>query len=117
MVPDWTAISDEKTVDLGSIKNGGLVVECNDMFFGPKDNLIMPGRGKNMGDGWETKRKREPGHDWVIIELGTPGVIDQVDGVLYFGTSTEGTPLIDWDGQIGYICTEMNQIMEKITKS
>ena len=52
----------------------------------------------------------------MIGQVRLSGVIDQVDGVLYFGSSTEGTPLIDWDGQIGYICTEMNQIMEKITK-
>ena len=39
----------------------------------------MPGRAKNMGDGWETKRKRAlPGHDWVILKLGHPGIVQKI---------------------------------------
>ncbi|MDB4935832.1 MAG: Allantoicase, partial [Labilithrix sp.] len=45
-------------VDLAAAEHGALVVACNDMFFGSRHNLIMPGRGVNMGDGWETKRSR-----------------------------------------------------------
>ncbi|CAM4646881.1 unnamed protein product, partial [Lepidochelys kempii] len=26
-------------------------------------------------DGWETRRKRVPGHDWYIIHLGVPGIV------------------------------------------
>lgn len=32
-----------------------------------------------MGDGWETKRRREPGNEWIIIELGVPGRIDEFE--------------------------------------
>ncbi len=72
---DWSRFKKKSILDLVAIENGGKVLTCNDMFFGPKDNLIMPGRGVNMGDGWETKRKRGPGFDWVILELGHKGII------------------------------------------
>jgi allantoicase len=49
------------------------------MFFGHRHNLIMPGRAANMSDGWETKRRRGPGHDWSIIKLGRPGQIHRVE--------------------------------------
>lgn len=65
-------------VDLASLLNGGKVIVCNDMFFGSKDNLISPGRSLNMGDGWETKRKRVPGHDWVILKLASAGKIRKI---------------------------------------
>jgi allantoicase len=54
-------------------------VACSDMFFGSQHNLIMPGRAANMSDGWETRRRRGPGHDWVVIQLGTSGTIRRVE--------------------------------------
>jgi allantoicase len=48
------------------------------MFFGSRHNLIMPGRGVNMGDGWETKRSRRPGPDWVVARLATEGTIERI---------------------------------------
>lgn len=65
-------------VDFASVRNGGKVLACNDSFFSSKDNLIMPGRGVNMGDGWETRRRREPGNDWLILELGAPARLEEV---------------------------------------
>jgi allantoicase len=66
-------------VDLAAAVNGGKAIACNDMFFSAMGNLIMPGRGMNMGDGWETKRNRTPGNrDWVILKLAHPGVINRV---------------------------------------
>lgn len=59
-------------VDFASVKNGGVAIDYSDQHFGSADNLLLPGRGHDMSDGWETKRSREPGHvDWVIIKLGT----------------------------------------------
>ena len=52
---------------------------CSDMFFGSRHNLIMPGDATHMGDGWETRRRRGPGHDWTIIRLGAAGTIRRVD--------------------------------------
>lgn len=75
-------------IDLVSQSVGGRVLEFNDEFFAEADNLIKPAdpvwkedeytdRGKWM-DGWETRRRREPGHDWCVLELGVPGRIRQV---------------------------------------
>jgi allantoicase len=80
VVPDWDRL--KRTggdIDLAAIENGGLVLSCSDMFFGHRHNLIMPGRAANMSDGWETKRRRGPGHDWVIIKLGARGQIHRVE--------------------------------------
>ena len=76
VVPDWRRIvAMGAAVDLAAVENGGVVIACNDMFFGSRHNLIMPGRSVNMGDGWETRRKRRDGHDWTIVQLGRPGTI------------------------------------------
>ena len=66
-------------VDLASAEHGGFVVVCSDMFFGHRQNLIMPGRSTHMGDGWETKRRRDAGHDWTIVRLAARGVIERVE--------------------------------------
>ena len=66
-------------VDLAAAEHGGLVLVCSDMFFGHRHNLIMPGRSTHMGDGWETRRRRGPGHDWSIIRLAARGVIHRVE--------------------------------------
>jgi allantoicase len=60
-------------VDLAAVRNGGLALACSDAFFGPMNNLLLPGRAENMGDGWETRRRRGPGHDWIVIQLGARG--------------------------------------------
>lgn len=80
VVPDWKRILAMGTaVDLAAVENGGVVVAANDMFFGSRHNLIMPGRSVNMGDGWETRRKRREGHDWTIVQLGRPGAIKSLE--------------------------------------
>ncbi|KAJ7680563.1 galactose-binding domain-like protein [Mycena polygramma] len=66
--------------DLAHVFAGGRVEFTSDQHFGVGSNLILPGRGKDMGDGWETKRSREKGHkDWAIIKLGAPGTLEQVE--------------------------------------
>jgi allantoicase len=80
VAPDWQKLKRiGGHIDLAAVENGGLVLSCSDMFFGHRHNLIMPGRATNMSDGWETKRRRGPGHDWVIIKLGAPGHIHHVE--------------------------------------
>jgi allantoicase len=77
---DWTQVGRAgRAVDLASILNGGLVLGASDMHFGARDNMIMPGRAPNMGDGWETRRRRGPGFDWAIVRLGTTGRISRVE--------------------------------------
>lgn len=51
----------------------------NNQHFGLASNMLMPGRGVNMGDGWETRRRREPGNDWCVVALGQPGVIEKIE--------------------------------------
>lgn len=75
---DWSALLPGEMVDLAASTNGGRALACSDMFFSPMNNLIAPGRGVNMGDGWETKRRRGPGHDWLIVKLASPGHIQRV---------------------------------------
>jgi len=77
--PDWDLINKDQIIDLVAVANGGRVISCNDMFFSSMDNLIMPNRGANMGDGWETKRRREPGHDWAILKLGAAGIVKNIE--------------------------------------
>lgn len=67
------------SVDLAAAEHGGLVLACNDMFFGSRHNLVMPGRSLNMGDGWETKRSRRQGPDWVVVRLAAEGSLDRVE--------------------------------------
>jgi len=69
----------DAVIDLAHVANGGLAVAFSDQHFGRASNLLLPGRGMDMGDGWETKRSREPGHtDWVVVKLGALGFIEKV---------------------------------------
>jgi allantoicase len=76
-VPDFKHVS-RGEIDLVAVENGGSVVTSSDQFFGVPRNLLLPDRARNMGDGWETRRRRGPGHDWVILKLGMPGVIRRI---------------------------------------
>jgi allantoicase len=77
---DWPGIGrSRRAIDVASITNGGLVIGASDMYFGAKDNMIMPGRATNMGDGWETRRRRGPGYDWAIVRLGTTATVSKVE--------------------------------------
>jgi allantoicase len=85
---DWVPVARSgRVVDLASIRNGGLVLAASDVHFGAKDNLIMPGRAANMGDGWETRRRRGPDPDawtglmadWAIVRFGSAGVVHRIE--------------------------------------
>lgn len=75
---DWSRVDQSRDVDLAAALNGGLALATSDEHFGRKGNLLNPGRALNMGDGWETARRRTPGFDWVIIALGHPGRIRRI---------------------------------------
>jgi allantoicase len=66
-------------IDLAAVESGGRVVASSDQFFSEPLNLLMPRRGKDMSDGWETRRRRGPGHDWVIVKLGVPGSARRIE--------------------------------------
>lgn len=75
---DWSKVGASEEVDLGCIFNGAKSLAWSDAHYGHPDKMLGPGRGINMGDGWETKRRRGPGHDWAVIRLGHPGTIKRV---------------------------------------
>lgn len=79
VIPDWAKKPKKTLVDLLAVENGGLPLLSSDQYYSHPQNLTMPGRAKNMGDGWETKRRRGPGHDWVILKLGAPGTIRRIE--------------------------------------
>lgn len=78
VVPDPHKLTGDAT-DLVAALNGGATIAQSDMFFGRSQNLLKPGRGENMGDGWETKRRRGPGHDWVVLRFAAEAVIQEVE--------------------------------------
>jgi allantoicase len=78
--PTWTKFTLQGgEADLAALENGGWVPACSDMFYGHRQNLILPGRSRFMRDGWETRRRRGPGHDWTIVRLGAPGTIHRIE--------------------------------------
>ena len=69
----------DQMLDVLALEHGGRVVAYSDAHFGHPRNLINPGRGINMGDGWETKRRRAPGFDWCILALGASARIEKIE--------------------------------------
>lgn len=107
-VPVWPVGLDEE-VELSAAVMGGVVTRCSDQHFGRAGNLLLPGRGVDMGDGWETKRsrgRREGVGDWVIVRLGARGrVCRVVVDTLHFrgnfpqGVRVEGVDVAE--GEVG----------------
>jgi len=77
VTPDWSDTRSER--DLAALVHGGAVSAASDMFFGHKENLIVPWSAADMRDGWETRRRRGAGHDWAIVRLGRPGPISRIE--------------------------------------
>jgi allantoicase len=75
--PDFSDV--DGYVDVAAMEHGGRPLACSDQHYGSAHNLLAPGRGANMGDGWETARRRGPGNDWVIIALGRPARIERAE--------------------------------------
>jgi allantoicase len=65
-------------IDLASAINGARVVAANDEHYGLASNLLLPTKAATIGEGWETRRRREPGNDWCIVELAKPGRLKRI---------------------------------------
>ncbi|MGH7565566.1 MAG: allantoicase [Gemmatimonadota bacterium] len=81
-MPDWEHL--ERTagpdgVEVAAIPRGGIVVASSDEFFGAPHHLLLPGDPQGMWDGWETRRRRGPGHDWVVVRLGRRTRVERVE--------------------------------------
>lgn len=78
-VVDWSREDASVLHEVSALHLGGRIVAYNDAHFGTPFRLLAPGRGLNMGDGWETRRRREPGFDWCVIELGHPVTVEKIE--------------------------------------
>jgi allantoicase len=78
-VPQWHAGDPRAVHELSALANGGRIVAYNDAHYGDPWAILAPGSGVNTGDGWETRRRREPGHDWIIVALGHVGRIERIE--------------------------------------
>ena len=78
-MPDLRRLAGRGSLDLAAAATGGEVVACSDMAFGSSRNLLLPGDAVDMGDGWETRRRRGPGHDWAVVRLAAEATIDRVE--------------------------------------
>ncbi len=103
-------VDDKKQTDLIALENGGKAIACSDMFFSPMINLIKPGKAPNMGDGWESRRRRGPGNDWVILKAGVAGHIKSIlVDTSHFKGNYPDQCSIDGCNAGGHTIDEMNQ--------
>ncbi|MDF9816386.1 allantoicase [Streptomyces sp. SPB162] len=79
VAPDPGWLAELGTFDLVALENGGTVEDASDRFYSSPVNTIVPGRSRKMDDGWETRRRRDKGHDWVRYRLVAQGVIRAVE--------------------------------------
>jgi len=78
-ISTWKQRDPSGTHELSAISNGGYVVSYNDAHYGNPWVILTSGRGVDMGDGWETRRRREPGNDWIVIALGAKGIVESLE--------------------------------------
>ena len=95
--------------DLAALTNGGLTLACSDAFFGPMNNLLLPGRSADMGGGWETRRRRGPGYDWILVKLGARGApaVVEVDTRHFKGNFPDRCSLEAIDAPAGARITDL----------
>jgi len=77
--PDWSSLLDGEVLDLAGVIHGGVVVAASDRTFGDPANLLLPGEARTMGEGWETRRRRGPGHDRAVVRLGHRAEVKRIE--------------------------------------
>lgn len=78
-VPEWSEADHGAEIELSAARRGGRVIAYNDAHYGNVMSVLSEGRGLTMADGWETRRRREPGNDWMIVALAAPGVVERIE--------------------------------------
>ncbi|MFF3904532.1 allantoicase [Streptomyces sp. NPDC001848] len=79
VVPDPAWLEALGTFDVVALENGGQVEDASDLFYSPATNTIRPGRSRKMDDGWETRRRRDRGHDWIRYRLAAQARIRAIE--------------------------------------
>lgn len=88
-VPSRQEVCPDDTIDLVSMVVGGETLDASDLHYSPPSNMLRPTAPAGMWDGWETKRRRGPGHDWASFRLGLSGTVEsvEVDTTFFKGNS------------------------------
>lgn len=88
VVPD-PALLEGLTFDLAALENGGDITACSDRFYSSPRNVISPGLSRVMGEGWETRRRREAGYEWLSVRLAGQARIEliEIDTSGYLGNA------------------------------
>ena len=77
--PNEELLSPSEVLNLAAMRLGASVVSSSDESFGSASNLLIPKRPRNMGEGWETRRRHGLGHEWAVVKLGIPGNIERIE--------------------------------------
>ena len=98
VVPD-PALLEGLTVDLAALENGADIAARSDQFYSSPRNVISPGLSRVMGEGWETRRRRKPGYEWLVVRLAGRGVIHlaEIDTSWYRGNQPDSASLQTMD--------------------
>jgi allantoicase len=88
VVPD-PALLEGLTFDLAALENGGDIRACSDRFYSAPRNAVSPGLSRVMGEGWETRRRRSAGNEWLVVGFAAPSVVSlvEIDTSGYIGNS------------------------------
>jgi allantoicase len=91
------------TFDVVALENGGRVEDASDLFYSPATNTIQPGRSRKMDDGWETRRRRDQGNDWIRYRLAAQSQIRalEIDTACLKGNSAGWASVSVRDGESG----------------
>lgn len=92
------------TFDVAALENGGDIAACSDRFYSSPRNVISPGLSRVMGEGWETRRRREAGHEWLIVRLAGQAALSvvDIDTSGYIGNAPGAASLTARDGESGW---------------
>lgn len=103
VAPDPAWLAALGTFDLAALENGGTVQDASDRFYSPAANTIRPGRSRKMDDGWETRRRRDRGNDWIRYALAGQSVIRaaEIDTGCLKGNAAGWAALTGRDGEDG----------------
>ena len=87
------------TVDLAGAQNGATIEDCSDRFYAAPENVLLPAQAVTMGDGWETRRRRGAGNDWLVVRLAGAGRIRQavLDTTHFVGNAPGAARLLGCD--------------------